>query len=408
MNVWLIKAEPYPFIPGASLMRIGTLAQTLSEKGHQVLWWGSSFSHSHKIFISEPDEIKQISPNLRIRLLGGPGYKKNISLKRYIHTRALARRFAELAPKEQPPDVIVCCLPSHEECYEAVKYAKARNIPIYIDIRDLWPDILIAGIPSFLKPFGRLLLGGDIRRTRYALKNATGIIGISESYLNFGLKYAGRARRNTDAIFYLGAPELEPMPPDAEIKYPWVSQLKGKTVFGFIGSFGNTYDIDIIVRAAKYFSDAGNTDFHFLVGGSGDDFDSIKAKAEGLTNITLTGWLQKEGINVLLRSSHVGLATYAKNAPQSLPNKPFQYFSAGLPIITSLDTDCKSLLYNNNLGVYYQADNLDNFISSVSSFASIKKDNKINTRILELFNIYYSYKVIYSHYASFIVSNNLK
>jgi glycosyltransferase involved in cell wall biosynthesis len=58
--------------------------------------------------------------------------------------------------------------------------------------------------------------------------------------------------------------------------------------------------------------------------------------------------------------SDVGLAPYASTArAMSLPNKPFEYFSGGLPVASSIQGELKDVLEKNDCGRTYDADSPD-------------------------------------------------
>jgi glycosyltransferase involved in cell wall biosynthesis len=57
--------------------------------------------------------------------------------------------------------------------------------------------------------------------------------------------------------------------------------------------------------------------------------------------------------------SHVGLAPYATNTCMSLPNKPFEYFAGGLPVVSSIQGELKQVLADNDCGRTYRADSID-------------------------------------------------
>src|SRR5574341_243598 len=142
MNVWLIQiGETLPLVSNIRKLRTALLADKLITKGHSVLWWASAFDHLQKKWISKQETEVKISNNFTIKLLKGIGYKRNVSIRRFIDHRIIAKRFRELVSAESRPDIIVASLPSHDLAYEAVMYANKNNIPIIVDIRDPWPDI---------------------------------------------------------------------------------------------------------------------------------------------------------------------------------------------------------------------------------------------------------------------------
>ena len=83
-------------------------------------------------------------------------------------------------------------------------FAKARHIPVLIDIRDEWPDLFMNSMPGKLKKFLKIIMSHDFRMIKRTLHGADGLIAMMNSLLEWGLKYAGRPKGARDRIFYLG------------------------------------------------------------------------------------------------------------------------------------------------------------------------------------------------------------
>src|ERR1035437_7635354 len=109
--------------------RCGILAKTLAAKGHQVVLWASTFDHITKRHRCESAQKRAFGPGLQVRLLHGPGYAKNISLKRVYHHGATARAFSREAPSLPTPDLVFCSLPTIELAEQSLFYARTRKIP---------------------------------------------------------------------------------------------------------------------------------------------------------------------------------------------------------------------------------------------------------------------------------------
>lgn len=123
----------------------------------------------------------------------------------------------------------------------------------------------------------------------------------------------------------------------------------------FCGTFGVTYDLETIIQAAHRLQHEGRCDIQFVLAGDGDKGRYLRQLAAGLDNVVFTGWLDQTGLRTLMSLSAAGLCAYAHGAPQSLPNKPFEYMSAGLPQISSLTGELEALLERHGIGLQYTA-----------------------------------------------------
>jgi glycosyltransferase involved in cell wall biosynthesis len=397
---------------GKSLMRTGLLAEELTSRGHDVLWWGTNFYHLQKEMLSPGEEDRHCGERLTVRLLQALPYKKNLSYRRYLHHKHLARRFVHAAANEKPPHVIMSSLPVHNLTYEAVRYGKSRGVPVIVDVRDLWPDVFVDAMPVALKPAGRFFLRGDFKQTAFALKHARAIVSTCPSYMQWALHRAGREKSSEDRIFHLGALPMADLPASEQVaraKFPWFKELEDRLVFGFIGTFGQSYDLGLVVEAARVLHQKNNSHIHFLLGGEGEFYAQVKKLAEGLPNVTFTGWLDRDGSAALLMRAHVGLIPYIKRAPSALPNKITlpnkiaQYMSAGLPILSSLTGDFPALLAEHPVGLNYQGGCVEDFLDAVETLAGQPTLlRQMATEARRVFWEQFNSKVIYQEFANLL------
>ncbi len=411
MRVWLVTVgEPLP-IPGNKdrLHRSGILIDYLLNQGHEVVWWGSTFDHFSKKHHYSGDTVLMPRPGFRMVLLHGCGYQRNVSLKRMQDHRQIGKKFAAAAEKEsQKPDVILSSFPTIELCAEAVRYGKEHHIPVLLDVRDLWPDILADTAPAPLRPVARWILSPLFRLTREAFEGASGIIGISPNYLEFGLKYAKKERSSLHSLLPLGY-KAAPPPQIGEPETDYARSLgidPKRTTCWFVGTFGRTYDLAPVIEAARRFQEKGDTELQFVLSGSGENRQLYEKLAAGLKNVVFTGWINGAQIAYLMTVAKIGFAPYVTGAPQGLPNKFFEYLSAGIPIISSLEGEAQELLAQYSCGITYRpgdAGDLANKLAQALGSPDTLKEMGQNGKIL--FEEQFSADIIYPRLVAFLESH---
>ena len=407
MNIWLITIGENLPLPGVTnrMLRTGVLAECLQDQGHSVTWWSSTMNHMQKRHWYEKDTEVPVGENYRLLLLHGAGYERNVSPKRLLNHFQIARSFERWAARESVPDVIFCSLPTIELSVAAVNYAKANRVPIALDIRDLWPDAIVDLVPPWARPLSQLALYPQAQQAKSALRRADGLVGISESYLEWGLQNAGRARQEMDRIIPLGYRKVSPSARKVEAAWKELTDQGVSTCLPlcwFVGTFGRTYDLVTVLEAARQL-EASKTPVQFVLSGTGEDEAVLKARAKGLSNVVFTGWMGAEKIAAMGQKSHLGLMAYAKGAPQSLPNKLFEYLSYGLPILSSLHGETGELLKKNGCGMTYSSGDPSSLSSVVQDMiANPNKPREMGQRGLTLFSKEFSEEIVYGKLGDYL------
>lgn len=396
MNIWLITiGELLPLDPKSRKLRTSYLADELVARGHKVTWWASAFDHFNKKWLFNTDKDIDLSSNFQIKIIKGTGYNKNISLQRLIDHRVLAKKFSIKAKTQPKPDVILVSMPTYELSYAAVKYANKYGIPVIVDIRDQWPDLFVKRLP-LPKFISRILLWQEFSMLKKALRNATGITAVSNDYLNWGISYTNRDKLHTDKVFYLGYKKNDANSSNLKDFENKLNKIKDKFIIVFIGTFEVVHDPRILIDCAEHLQ--SNQDIHFVLAGTGSLMPEIQERVKKLDNVTITGWLGQQEIDLLLSHSNVGVCTSNQNI-DLFPNKAFSYCAYGLPVISSFSGELKNLSEQLKFGFYYNPNNLlelKEIILSLKNNNELYKscsENSINSfkEIFDGNNIYKSY-----------------
>lgn len=376
MRIWIITVgEPIPFENTfGRILRSGLLAKMLVESGHEVIWWTSSVDHFSKRIYPQASDGECVLPGgIKLIFLKSILYKKNISLKRLINHFGTARHFKKLAWKAPRPDIVLCSFPTVELSYSVVNFCQKRDIPVLIDIRDLYPDVYVNLFPNVLRPLAKVLLYPMHWMTQKVMQRATGITAISKTYLNWGLKHAQRSQNKYDGLFPMAYPKSEQNSLPSSQFISKFKDMEGKKILLYIGSFVSSIDLETVISAARILKENKIEDFHFVLAGEGGYKESWENLAKDLDNVTFTGWIDSLQINWLATNAWAGLGAYKKGALMSLPNKILEYMNFGLPILSSLDGETRQVIEENNCGIYYEAGNPESLIACLNQLRQAPK-----------------------------------
>jgi len=124
-------------------MRCMNLADSLLMRGHQVRILSSRFYHQRKVHRKKHQLLDIQEKSLQYTLIDSPGYLSNISLARLFDHAVLAFNLLIYLVKESSsPHVCFIGSPPLEYAFIATLWAKVRGIPVILDVKDLWPEVI--------------------------------------------------------------------------------------------------------------------------------------------------------------------------------------------------------------------------------------------------------------------------
>jgi glycosyltransferase involved in cell wall biosynthesis len=325
-----------------------------------VVWWTSAFDHfTKRQRVLETNSV-QTEDGYELVLLKALGYQRNVSVRRVLDHRLVARRFRKEAGRSSRPDVILCSLPTVGLAAEATTYGAQRGVPVIVDIRDLWPDVIEEIAPAALRPFARVALAPMYGSLRRVCRKAAAIVGPTDAFVDWALAAGGRPRTSLDRVFPMAY--LAQDPSESEITQAarfWdergILANGGVFVVCFFGTMGRQFDLDTVIETARLLA-SGTRSIRFVLCGSGERLDYYRTRAAECTNVLFPGWVGSPEIWTLMRRAHIGIAPYrdSPNFVGNLPNKPVEYLSAGLPVLTGIQGVLQQLIEKEECGWVYR------------------------------------------------------
>ncbi|MFB0986368.1 MAG: glycosyltransferase [Phycisphaerales bacterium] len=338
------------------------LASKLVEKGHDVVWWNSDFDHHRKRHRNRQDRSIQIQPNFEVRLLKSLGYKAHVGPRRLLNNVLMARRWRTQSRTETPPDLLFSAWPTPELSLEATKYAGTHGVPSVIDIRDLWPTLWLDLFPERLRPIGRILLHHYFRMTRTTMTDATAITGATDSYVDWGVGYSGRARRDSDRSFGFRFRSVD-LDADSRAEARLVLDGMGyqpdeRIQIVFAGAFSRSFELKTIIEAGRWLDANTAGRLRIVMCGSGDRWNQIEIAARDIDSVLVLPRLDLRELTFLYEQSSLGLAPYRdiENFQRNIPNKINEYLQMSLPIVAGVGGAIANLIDDHGVGVRYRSE----------------------------------------------------
>lgn len=407
MRIWLIQpSEQLPLETDTRKLRTLLLAEELASRGHQVVWWSSCFNHLRKSWTFRKDTSIKLKSNLTINFLKGIGYRKNISLLRWLDLRLLSLKLRFRMQNEEVPEVVLTSLPPYDMALEAVEYANQIGALSIVDIRDKWPDNFVDVSPRVFQSTLKNLLRGEFNLCRRVLQQADIILSMTKPLLDWGLLKAKRCKNPEDQVFFLGACREQKTIAKSEHKILLQSILKEKFIVSFIGTFSNYHNPMVMIKTARLLKHIPQ--IAFVLAGDGQLKDQLLTNAADLPNVFFIGWLESPEISILLKNSHIGLCTSGKfSENEFLPNKVFSYLSEGVPIGSVFGGELKEIIQQQGIGFNFESPE-----DLASSIEDLYRNPDRHRKMAEAARIFFAKKgdakEIYKNYADLIESSFYK
>lgn len=257
--------------------------------------------------------------------------------------------------------------------------------PYVLHVQDLWPDSIVGS-----SLVGNPRVGGAITRTltpglREAYRRAAGIVGIAPTMVRI-LQDRGAAPERTHLVYNWSSDSNMLA---AETPTVAVPNKDARIRFIFAGNTGDMQDLETLVRAAHLCRD---DDLEVLIVGDGIALPRLRQLADqlGAAHVKFTGAVPESDMPHFYRSSDFGLVTL-KDLPAfrgTIPSKLQAQLAFGLPVVTTVQGDVRSMVEANGLGFAAEPENPESLAAVLREAASISDSARriLSDRALETFH----------------------
>lgn len=240
-------------------------------------------------------------------------------------------------------------------------YASKKNqIPLVFEVRDLWPEA-----PRQMGVLTNPLLLWAARKLELAAYRHSKHINTLSPGMMQGVLNAGIPRERVSMI--PNSSDLELFSPDRDGGAQRERlKLRDRFTLAYFGTMGPANGLDFVLDAAHILKDRGVADIAFVLHGTGKERNALRKRAttEQLDNVIFSDPLkEKSEIANLAAAADVCMTIY-KNVPilyTCSPNKLFDAFAAGKPVLTNMPGWIGDLATIENTGVFVEPDNAIDF-----------------------------------------------
>ena len=263
------------------------------------------------------------------------------------------------------PDVIVCTSPQFFTACAAYVLSLLKRRPFVFELRDLWPDSILA-----VGAMGESRAIRALKRLEYFLyRKASRIVSVTNSFKTvlssngIPAEKIAVVRNGADLAAFTPAPK-----PDELVRR---HSLEGKFVAAYIGTIGMAHGLGTILGAAEKL--AGDQNIAFVVVGDGAERISLEeeARRRGLRNIVFVGRVGKDDVRAYWRLADAALVLL-KDRPvfrHVLPSKMFEAMATGRPIILGVLGESADLLRTAEAGLVIQPESSHDLADAIVRLA---------------------------------------
>lgn len=338
MDIWLINhyAVPPKYYP---LARQTYFAKRLMAMGHTVTIFAASTVHN-----SDQNLITDGSP-WREETVDGVHYVyikcldyQGNGLKRVYNMCEFAWKLPGVCRRFPRPDAIVATSMPPTSCAMGVHLARKYRCRGVAEIADLWPESIVAyGIAGSRSPAVRVLR----RLEKWIYKKADAVVFTMEGAYDYIVEQGWEKDVPRSKVHYINnGVDLEAFQYNREhfrVEDPDLDDPDAIKIV-YAGSIRLVNNIGALLDAAKRVKDPR---IKFLIWGDGDRLPALRQRVldEKIGNVVFKGGVEKKYVpSIVSRADY----NYINGADNDIfrfgisPNKLFDYFAAGKPVLMCL------------------------------------------------------------------------
>jgi glycosyltransferase involved in cell wall biosynthesis len=360
-----------------------SLAKYLIREGYNVTIFAASSIHNNRynLIYDKRRYIMKKSEGvtfvfIKTRDYRGNGRQRIFNILDYYFNLLKVTKFLY---KGGGPDIIIGSSAHLLACFAALKISKKIKCNNIVEIRDLWPESFVAyGLIKKNNPLLKLMYAFE----KYIYVQADKIIFTMEGGKNYISEkgwdnYHGGPIKIEKVYHINNGVDLEYFDYNKNHYKLQDNDLDDKSYFKVIytGSIRLTNNLDILVQAAKKAHNMQMKEVKFIIYGEGDQRERLQEECYKacLTNIIFKGPVPKKYIPYILSKSSVNLLDMYSSPLFKYgisPNKLFDYFASGKPLISGMLCDF-DLIKKNTCGIVLKETSPDALINAIKYLISI-------------------------------------
>ncbi|WP_437830172.1 glycosyltransferase family 4 protein [Sorangium sp. So ce1153] len=350
----ILYVSPYfPPEPGAPAARVSELSRAWRRAGHEVTVLTGMPNHPTGVIPPEYRGRLRIEEDFHgVRVLRTWIYAaaNRGKVRRSLAYGSFALSTLTLAQRELPrADVLIATSPQFLTAVAGYGVAKLRGLPFVFEVRDLWPESIVA---VGALPEEHPVVRGLTVVEEHLYRAADEIVVVTRSFRE-RLVARGVPADKIDIIrngVDLGrfTPSSRATPLRAELGFG------DRLVVAYVGTHGMAHGLSAVLDVAHGLRD--REDIRFLFVGDGAERASLQARARelGLSGVTFLGARPRDAMNEVYATADICLVPLRKTElfQTVIPSKIFEILAMERPIVISVDGEARSIVEEAQAGLF--------------------------------------------------------
>lgn len=360
-------------------------AKFLKKKGYLPLVFCSNAKHNSNgelYFHDTSLYVESIASEIEVPFIfiKSRPYKSN-GLDRILNMvdfyRNVKKSAKGIAKTHGTPDVIFTSSVHPLTLWAGIKMAKKYGVKCICEVRDLWPESLVAyGLLDEKSIITKLMRAFEKR----IYKKADAIVFTMEGGYDYIIEQGWEKDISKEKVYYINNGVDLTSFDDNKLKAPFADEdLDNKDNFNIVyaGSIRKVNDLGIVLDVAQ---NVNTPNVRFLIWGTGDELPALEArvKDEGISNVVFKGKVDKIFIPSIISKADMN---YAHNGQSDMLyygisfNKVFEYFAAGKPILCDFNSKYNPVIQE-NAGITVECADPMCIAQAIDSFCSMDESVK--------------------------------
>ena len=268
-------------------------------------------------------------------------------------------------------DVVLTTSPQFFNGLAGYFVSRFKKVPWILEIRDLWPDSILA--VGAIK--NKYIIGFLEFLESFAYRKADKIVAVTNA---FRVHIKSKGIDESKIIVIRNGADLGFFNPDVSVKAPsreselYGLDFSGKFVASYVGTHGMAHHLETILEAAKILE--GHPNIQFLMVGEGAERAKLLELKEsmGLENVKMVSQQPKDLMPWLWQHTSVSLVLLRKTDlfKTVIPSKIFETMAMRKPIILGVEGESREIIEAAGAGLAIEPESAEQLASTVLKFAS--------------------------------------